>query len=243
MRPHVERASRWMYRGLWAVLVRWFKVPEEPPTLPVSPGETMESFRPADGFLRYLKFFFWIGLLVIDVALFIGWVVLTIAYPRAGMILALPMLFLAIAPDIVAYIAIHLRYDSTWYVMTGRSLRIRRGIWLIHETTITFENVQNVEIKQGPLQRYFGIADLHVDTAGGGGEKAGKHGSLASSGHRGLVEGIGDAARIRDLILARLRLSKKAGLGDEPAPQFNANGWTDEHINVLREIRELVCSR
>jgi membrane protein YdbS with pleckstrin-like domain len=240
MKPQVERTSRRMYRGLWAVLVRWFKVPDAPPTLPVSPGETMESFRPADGFLRYLKFFFWIGLLVIDVALLVGWVVFAISFPRAGMILALPALFLAIAPDIVAYIAIHIRYDSTWYVMTGRSLRIRRGIWLIHETTITFENVQNVEIKQGPLQRYFGIADLHVDTAGGGGEKVGKHGNLVSAGHRGLVEGIGDAARIRDLILARLRLSKKAGLGDEPAPHFRANGWTDEHICVLREIRDLV---
>src|SRR5438552_283717 len=192
MSPHVERASRWIYGGLWAVLVRWFKVPDHPPTLPIPSGEAMESFRPAEGFLRYLKFLFWIALSAFDVPLIAGWLILTIAFPIAGAILALPVLFLAIAPDIVAYIAIHLRYDTTWYVMTSRSLRIRRGIWLLHETTITFENVQNVEIKQGPLQRYFGIADVHVDTAGGGSEKAGKHGSLASAGHRGLIEGISD---------------------------------------------------
>lgn len=242
MSPQVEHASRWMYRGLWAVLVRWFKVPDRPPTLPIPPGEAMESFRPAEGFLRYLKFLFWISLSVIDVALVVGWLMLTIAFPLAGAILALPVLFLVVAPDILAYIAIHLRYDSTWYLMTSRSLRIRRGIWLIHETTITFENVQNVEINQGPLQRYFGIADVHVDTAGGGGEKGGKHGSLASAGHRGLVEGVGDAARIRDLILARLRHSKKAGLGDEPAPHYHTTGWMDEHVALLREIRDLVRS-
>ena len=38
----------------------------------------------------------------------------------------------------------------------------------MHETTISFENVQNVEVRQGPLQRYFGIADVVVQTAGGG---------------------------------------------------------------------------
>jgi len=241
MSPHVEHASRWIYHGLWAVLVRWFKVPDHPPTLPVAPGETMESFRPAEGFLRYLKFLFWLALTAFDVPLLVGWLIVTIRYPPAGAILALPVLFLAIAPDILAYIAIHLRYDSTWYVMTSRSLRIRRGIWLIHETTITFENVQNVEIMQGPLQRYFGIADVHVDTAGGGSEKTGKHGSLASAGHRGLIEGISDAPRIRDLILARLRHSKKAGLGDEPAAHHHT-GWTDEHVALLREIRDLVRS-
>ena len=241
MRTHVEHASRWIYQGFWSILVRWFHVPDHPPTLPVAPGETLESFRPGAGFLRYLKFLFWIGLVAIDGALLIFWLVVAFASPLAGTILALPLLFVAIVPDIVAYLAIHLRYDTTWYVMTGRSLRIRRGIWLLHETTITFENVQNVEIKQGPLQRYFGIADVHVDTAGGGGtEKNGKHGNLALAGHRGLIEGVGDAARIRDLILSRLRHSKKAGLGDERSMPDQTLGWTTEHIELLREIRDLV---
>src|SRR5207247_118797 len=107
------------------------------------------------------------------------------------------------------------------------SLRIRRGIWLIHETTITFENVQNVEIRQGPLQRYFGIADVHIDTAGGGGEKHAKHGNLTSAGHRGLIEGVADAVGIRDLILARLERSKKAGLGDEAAVHEHTAIWPE----------------
>jgi membrane protein YdbS with pleckstrin-like domain len=240
MSPHVERASRWIYDGLWGVLVRWFKVPDHPPALPVPAGETMESFRPSEGFLRYLKFLFWIALTAFDVPLIFAWLVITIRYPVAGAILALPVLILAIVPDIVAYIAIHLRYDTTWYVMTSRSLRIRRGIWLLHETTITFENVQNVEIKQGPVQRYFGIADIHIDTAGGGGgEKAGKHQSLAAAGHRGLIEGVSDAPRIRDMILTRLKRSKKAGLGDE-APHDHAAAWTAQHVALLREIRDLV---
>jgi uncharacterized membrane protein YdbT with pleckstrin-like domain len=90
-----------------------------------------------------------------------------------------------IAPDVIAYVGLHLRYDTTWYVFTDRSLRIRRGIWVIHETTITFENVQNVAVAQGPVQRYFGIADVIVQTAGGGASKkaamAARHRSVRTS--------------------------------------------------------------
>ena len=66
-----------------------------------------------------------------------------------GVVLALPFLALMVLPDIFAYVGIHLRYDTTWYVLTDRSLRIRRGIMTIHETTISFENVQNVEVRRG----------------------------------------------------------------------------------------------
>jgi Bacterial PH domain len=157
--------------------------------------------------------------------------------------MALPALALAILPDIVVYIAIHLQFDTTWYVMTGRSLRIRRGIWTIHETTITFENVQNVEVNQGPVQRLFGIADVRVDTAGGGGRPAGHDGQAAMNTHRGLIEGVSNAPQIRDLILSRLRRSRFAGLGDEhPASDDASSHWSPAHIAVLREIRNLAKS-
>src|SRR5262252_829179 len=77
-------------------------------------------------------------------ALLIAWLAITAASFRIGLLLAPLALAVMVLPDIVAYVAIHLRYDTTWYVLTHRSLRIRRGIWVIHETTITFENVQNV---------------------------------------------------------------------------------------------------
>jgi membrane protein YdbS with pleckstrin-like domain len=242
MSQHVERATAWIYRGLWLILVNWFHVPDRPPTLPLSGGEPPESFRPAEGFLRYLKFIFWFFALLIDGALFAGLLGITIALPWLGAVLAFPFLALAVVPDVVAYIAIHLRYDSTWYVMTKRSLRIRRGIWIIHETTITFENVQNVEVRQGPLQRFFGIADVLVDTAGGGG-KSKSHQGGGTAGHRGLIEGISDAHRVRDLILSRLQRSTSAGLGDEAAHGDHRPAWTAEHVAVLREIRDLVNSQ
>jgi membrane protein YdbS with pleckstrin-like domain len=241
MSQRVEQVSLWVYEGLWGVLTRWFRVPTRPPTLPALAGEAIQSFRPAQGFLRYLKFQFWIALIAIDSLLVIGWLALGVASPLAGVLITPLALFLIIAPDIVAYLAIHLRFDTTWYVLSDRSLRIRRGIWIIHETTITFENVQNVTISQGPLQRWFGIADVVVETAGGSAGRGEQHAGLAA-GHQGMVEGLDNAPQIRDLILSRLRRSRSAGLGDDHAPIIPSAGlfWSPAHLACLREIRAAV---
>jgi membrane protein YdbS with pleckstrin-like domain len=241
MSQSVEKAATKFYEGFWGILTRWFKVPSKPPSLPVHAGEKMDSFRPAPGFLRYLKFKFWVVLTLIDTVIIGLWIALTIALPVVGFLLTPLVLVIAILPDIFAYLAIHLRYDTTWYVMTERSLRIRRGIWVINEITITFENIQNVTIKQGPLQRYFSISDIKVHTAGGGSAEQGPHGSHTGFSHQGLLEGLADARTIRNLILKRLQQSKSAGLGDDDEEQPSyASGWTPQQVAVLTEIRDLI---
>ncbi len=241
MKQHVENASKWCYEGVWGILTRWFRVPKMPPTLPALEGETIETFRPAEGFLRYLLFQFWIGLILIDLLILVGWLAITIAVPVVGLFLLPLALIVAIVPDIVAYVAVHLRYDTTWYAMSDRSLRIRRGIWIIHETTITFENVQNVSVRQGPLQRWFGIANVLVETAGGGGHSDKGEGLSAAFSHQGLVEGVADAQRVRNLILARWRQSHAAGLGDDASPHVpTASHWHSAHVAALKEIRDAI---
>ena len=242
MNSRTEHLTIWVYEGVWGVLATWFRVPRNPPTLPTQNGAAIECFRPADGFLRYLKLQFWIALVLIDVAILGGWLAIAVASPLAGALLAAPAFFIAVVPDILAYVAIHLRYDTTWYVMSDRSLRIRRGIWVLHETTITFENVQNVMVSQGPLQRWFGIADVTVLTAGGGGGSAhGEAGGQGSNAHRGLMEGVANAAWIRDLLLSKVRHSRATGLGDEhTAVLAQSGGWTSQHLAALREIRDAV---
>jgi uncharacterized membrane protein YdbT with pleckstrin-like domain len=210
--------------------------------LPRGSGDDIRSFRPSIGFLRYLKFYFWIGLVAIDFVLTVGWLALFVALPWLGILMTPLALTIIIVPDVLAYIAIHLRYDTTWYVLSDRSLRIRRGIWIIHETTITYENIQNVSVRQGPVQRWFGIADVHVETAGGGGS-AGTHESAALKGaHVGVIEGVEDPHAIRDLILSHLRQSPTAGLGDErERSQVGVTArWSEVQLQVLESIRDSV---
>jgi membrane protein YdbS with pleckstrin-like domain len=229
-----EKAAEWVYQGIWGILAKWFRVPEESPTLPAAPGESVRSFKPAPQFLAYRKFIFWFWLTIIDVAIMGAWLILVIAAPLAG------ALAVAVLPDIFAYIAIHLRYDTTWYVLSERSMRLRRGIWVIHETTITYENIQNVAVIQGPLQRYYGIATMHVKTAGGAAAHGAEHGGMMGA-HVGVIEGITDAGALRDQIMARVEELRSAGLGDEGRSEHaNGRGLGPAHVEALREIRDLI---
>ncbi|MGE3107460.1 MAG: PH domain-containing protein [Phycisphaerales bacterium] len=237
-----ERAASWVYTGVWAVLASWFRVPGSPPSLPSIAGEETRSFKPDLAFVRYQKFYFWLALGTIDVALTAAWIAACIASPILGAALFVPYLIIAVVPDIVAYVAIHLRYDTTWYVMNARSLRIRRGVWIIQETTVTFENVQNVDVRQGPVQRYFGISSLVIHTAGGGGGGEGKH-RASLDAHVAMLEGITDAPSIRDQIMRRAAASRSAGLGDESAREratvsTAATGPSRMFIQALRDVRD-----
>ncbi|MHC5110568.1 MAG: PH domain-containing protein [Planctomycetota bacterium] len=231
-----DQVPQRVYKGIWLILATWFRVPPTPPDLPVRPGESVESFRPSPDFLRYLKFWFWLVLTVVDLLILIGWIALTVAEPWAGALLAPVALALVVIPDVVVYVALHLRYDATWYVMTPRSIRIRRGIWVIQEVTITFENVQNVNVSQGPLQRHFNISNVVIETAGSGGKTNEPDWAVMN---QGLIEGIADPDRVRSLIMERARASTTAGLGDEgEGGAAHATGFSAEHVSILREIRD-----
>ena len=105
-------------------------------------------------------------------------------------------------------------------------------------------NVQNIAIRQGPLQRLLGIADVEVKTAGGGASAPGPRGkgkSMAEPMHVAFFRGVDNAERIRDLVREGVRRQRDAGLGDpdehahQPAPQ--AAG--EAAIELLREARKL----
>lgn len=235
-----QPAAEWVYRGIWKALADWFRVPALPPDLPTRSGETVRSFHPAPGFLKLLKIEFWILCLIIDAVILLVWMIITASAPMVGVILAVPALLIAVVPDVIAYVAIHLRYDTTWYVMSPRSLRVRRGIWTITEQTITFENVQDVRVTRGPLQQLFGIASVRVSTAGAG--TSDQHGN--TSGNAAILEGVDNPAELRALIMERVRASRSAGLGDEAAPSIigpsggRGSTLSPAHLSVLREVRD-----
>jgi len=112
----------------------------------------------------------------------------------------------------ITYAMARLDYELRWYIVTDRSLRIRAGLAAVQETTMSFANVQQVAVSQGPLQRLLGIADLRVQSAGGGGDHPERSGG--ESLHTGIFHGVDNANEIRDLIQDRLRAFRQAGLGD-----------------------------
>jgi uncharacterized membrane protein YdbT with pleckstrin-like domain len=156
----------------------------------------------------------------------------------AGLLAQMPFTFAAVRLD----------WEMRWYVTTDRSLRIREGIVTVREMTLTFGNVQNVSVRQGPLQRLLGLADVVVETAGGGGSRSSDAHEAGPSLHEGYLRGVDDAEAVRDLILERLRRLKDAGLGDPEDPAVEATAGDDlaaarEVLDEVRALRRALAAR
>jgi hypothetical protein len=81
--------------------------------------------------------------------------------------------------------------------------------------TMTFVNIQHLAVHQGPLQRWLGLYDLRVRTAGGGSGGEDPNETQGSSvTHIGHFHGVDNAPAIRDLITERMKRARDAGLGN-----------------------------
>jgi uncharacterized membrane protein YdbT with pleckstrin-like domain len=136
---------------------------------------------------------------------------------------------------------IRLDYDLRWYVVTDRAARLREGVLSLTEMTFTLLNVQDIRIQQGPLQRFLGLADVELRTAGGSDVSAaqGGHGSAPSRNlHLARFRGVDNADEIRDLVLERMKRARDAGLGD---PDDAALETTPGGLSALEHAtRELI---
>lgn len=103
-------------------------------------------------------------------------------------------------------------YKVRSYKLSDRALRIREGLFFVRETTMTFANVQSVNVSRGPLQGIFGISDLVMKTAGGGAGDDRMKG-LRPDLHVAHLHGLRNADEVRELVLQLLKKTKDAGLG------------------------------
>lgn len=58
------------------------------------------------------------------------------------------------------------RYNARGYQISADRLRVVRGLLFRSDTVVPFGRVQHIDVQQGPLDRFFGIATLTLHTAG-----------------------------------------------------------------------------
>ncbi len=232
------------YAFLRPLALRWLRVPHEPQAPAGSPG-TLRVFRAGVNLFR-LQMGLWVlrqGLVFVGLAfgLWLVHAMLSGGYPfnrwgppgywlsrhhddferwhvlRWFIVLKIIGVTTAVIGATVGYAVMRLRYELHWYMVTDRSLRIREGVTNVREMTLSFANIQQIAVRQGPIQRLLGLADVVVTTAGGGGSKTGSPGhgrAQAAPCHVGVLGSVADAESIRDLMLERLRRMRSSGLGD-----------------------------
>jgi len=86
------------------------------------------------------------------------------------------------------------RYNARGYQISADRLRVVRGLLWRSDTVVPFGRVQHIDVDQGPLDRFFGIATLTLHTAG-------NHNASVS------LPGLGEelARTMREDIRARIR--------------------------------------
>ena len=230
------------------LVLRILRVPPEPHP---PAGDRLRVFRAGRNFYKYKVVLWTIAQASAVIGAIVGLVMLRVIEAdarssfaatllRAGEIIGWTVLLVQIP---FTFAVLRLDYDMRWYIVTDRSLRIREGVAKVVEKTMTFRNIQQISIRQGPIQRLLGIADVEVRTAGGGAsssKEAKGHGG-GDEMHAASFRGVDNAAEIRDVIAERIRLYRDAGLGDPD----DARGAPPSPANVddatLRAASELLA--
>lgn len=239
-----------------AFVVRLMRVPHEPAP---PPGSASRTFRAAPAYLK-LRILGWVLMQIVAVGgLVFAVVSINLAdehFPRwLSLALTVGEVFgaLAIAAEVIfGWMIVQLDYELRWYMLSDRAIRIREGITTVREKTIALANIQNIAVRQGPLQRYFGISDVEVKTAGGGGQSADfdQKKKQGEPMHVGYFRGVSNAEEIRELLLAGVRRQRDSGLGDPDEPQHaapvsdgNAIAAAAELLGEARRLRAAVAAR
>lgn len=204
------------------LLLRMLRVPAEPAPPPGNPA-LVRTFRASPHYFRYkvavwalkqlsalvgvlASYYFFRNFFHFFTAFGGGWIGVVELIAVVGFVAQLPLSFALLRLD----------FEMRWYILSDRSLRIREGTLSVNEQTMAFANIQNLSIRQNPLQRLFGISTVVVRAAGGGsgtGQNGAKNAGSNGS-HEATFEGVDNAEQIRTAIRDRIRLERGAGLGD-----------------------------
>ncbi len=135
-------------------------VPDDPPAEPAPAGPRLAPRRlhPAGAVLSALD----------DVrnALF-SVVVLLVLGSQSGN-LGTILVLLGVVGAAIAVATGYVRWRAETYEIADGALRHRHGVISPDETVVPLARVHSIDLAQGPIQRLFGVNELHVQTAGGG---------------------------------------------------------------------------
>lgn len=208
-----------MFAAVERAAVRLLRIPP-PPLPPAGDPNVLRTFRASPRFL-VVGIVGWLFAHTLLLPMIVAFVVTALISGLTGPFAVLAAPVLVVLTGVVLFelvssvVVVGLDWRLRSYLVTDRAIRVREGVLNVREMTLSLANVQNVELKQGPLARLLGIADLEVRTAGGGDGAEGAQGSGMM--HKARFVGIDDAEAVRDLILARVKAAQGAGLGDPAA--------------------------
>ena len=227
-----------LLKVLKPIFLPLLKVTFTPPHLPEG-SSLVRSLKPSQKWLgyRYLQTMF--GFLNPFIGYGVAMVPLIIKYRTVGAAIAVALFVLQCTVIGFALVVTRVDFELRHYLVGDRSLRVAQGAWKREEVTLSYANVQNIEVNQGPLERLFGFKSLTISTAGADTTPGQQNSHLVQ------LVGLENADELRALILGMLGHHKDAGLGE--APVHPASGPSLARLIELRdaalELRDAARAR
>ena len=187
------------------------------------------------------------------------WLITWTIWLVAGVLLLTPLFFIGIESwialtSIFVYILIlipvliwiNAAFNAIEYCIDDEGVKMKGGaVWKKH-VTVPYSKITNVDVTQGPMQRYFNVGTIHIQTAGAGGQQ-GQKAELK-------INGIREMDKIKDIIIKKVKevtypLSNTRLAKDEREPFFRGSSVQvnsqvfEDILNELREIKALLEKR
>jgi putative membrane protein len=125
---------------------------------------------------------------------------------------------------------LYFRYHTMRYHFDEEGISMRWGILFRREVNLTYARIQDIHVTSGPLLRWLGLAELHIQTASG------------SATAEMTIEGIREFEILREFLYTRMRGYRKSTQKERkeiaaPAAAIPA-GDNGELSALLTEIRD-----
>src|SRR2546425_2888421 len=129
------------------------------------------------------------------------------------------------------------RYHTLRYRFDAEGIHMKVGLLFRREINLTYARIQDIHLRSGVIQRWFGLASVEIQTASG------------STGAELVVEGFNQYEVIRDFLYTRMRgyqsqQPNRIGQSNaNPLPESSTPGGavpegSPELINLLLGIRD-----
>jgi membrane protein YdbS with pleckstrin-like domain len=127
---------------------------------------------------------------------------------------------------------VKLYYQSMWYELHEDEMRWKRGVWFRTTGIVPYNRITNLDLKQGPVMRWFRISTLSIQTAGYSGQAVPEI----------RIEAIEHAEELRELVRTLVRQSGSGihndGTGTS-APVQSSTGSMSTNLLMLDELKKI----
>lgn len=126
----------------------------------------------------------------------------------------------------LAFPLLYFRYHTMRYRFDEEGISMRWGILFRREVNLNYARIQDIHLTSGILQRWLGLADIHIQTASG------------SATAEMTIEGLQEFEDLRDFLYSKMRGSRPGTPSRTGAPAAVAPEGGDDAgtAGLLREI-------